>query len=137
MTTEQEHPAQPFAPGNIVRLKEAYRPEDDYVYAQVTRTLGGREAVDAWRSWRGFTYGMVAEVVSCQDSFGEQPRNVSLHLYDPELGLLYMAGPGQPTLPCYCDFHVSDLIPHKIATDEYYGTLPELPDLPDIGGPHQ
>lgn len=61
--------------GDIVKLKQPYRPKE-WVLLKPT-------------SWNGFGFGIVVEIVSYQfsingESYGnqQQPRNVSLHLYD-------------------------------------------------------
>ena len=61
--------------GDLVRLKEYYRPEE-WVFLKS-------------KDWKGFKYGIVVEIVSHQftvngNQYGDEqiPRNVSLHLYD-------------------------------------------------------
>ncbi len=117
--TMQEMMSEPFAPGNLVRLKQPYRP-DDYrpdgpmgLWRQANR--------DAWRVWPGFTHGIVVEALA-RNLEGSVTR-VSLHLYNPDYHLLYLHG---GTVPVYVDFHVKELLPHKVATDPGYATLPAL-----------
>lgn len=111
--------SEPFGPGNLVRLRQPYRP-DDYcpngpmgLWRQANR--------EAWHTWPGFTHGVVVEVLA--RSLGGQVMRVSLHLYDPEHHLLYFHG---GTVPVYVDFHVKELIPHKVAADPGYAVLPSL-----------
>jgi len=94
--------------GDLVRLKEPYR---------------GR-----------FGFGIVVEVLAhCRDKDGSHPRNVSLHLYD-EQGQLYI----EPLyvqkglmVPCYVDFHVSELIWYRRASDSGYSTISDPPNWND------
>jgi len=80
---------------------------------------------DAWRAWPGFTHGVVVEALA--RSLDGRAARVSLHLYDPEHHLLYFHG-GVPggTVPVYVDFHVQELVAHKIAADPGYAPLPAL-----------
>jgi hypothetical protein len=111
-----------LTPGDIVKLKEPYRPAD---FPQ-----------DRNSEWSGFEYGIVAEIVSTQIVVNgnayrnQQPRNVSLNLYDAtgqmmieptyiEAGLL---------IPSYVDFHVSELVLYKIATESGYVPVSDPPD---------
>lgn len=118
----QESMAEPFAPGNIVRLRQPYKPGDP------DGPWRNRRA--EWRNWPGWTHGVVAEVISRERgpaSWGQRAgaiTRVSLHLYDPERALLYVHD--RYTVPAYVDFHVNELIPHKIATDPGYAILPAL-----------
>jgi hypothetical protein len=109
--------------GDIVKLKEPYRPEE-WVYRQP-------------QTWKGFEFGIVVQIVSCQFSIngdrygdGQTPRNVSLHLYDAagqlmieplylEQGLL---------IPSYVDYHVSELVLYKIASESGYIPVPNPPN---------
>lgn len=109
--------------GDIVKLKEPYHPAEWVLLKD--------------KAWRGFEFGIVVEIVSCQfsvngEAYGDrqQPRNVSLHLYDAagqlmieplylEKGLL---------IPTYVDFHLSKLILYRIATEDGYETVAEPPD---------
>jgi hypothetical protein len=93
---------QDLSPGDLVKLKELYQ--------------------------RRYGYGVVVEVVS-RTRFGH-PRNVSLHLYDDE-GHLYI----EPSymakglmVPTYVDFHLSELIWYRRATDNGYYTISNPPD---------
>ena len=94
--------------GDLVRLKEPYQ---------------GR-----------FGYGIVAEILSrTQGRLGGLPRNVSLHLYDSQ-GQLYI----EPSyverglmVPQYVDFHVSELIWYRRATEQGYSVISNPPDWSD------
>lgn len=109
--------------GDIVKLKQTYRPQE-WVCLKP-------------KDWTGFEFGIVVEIVSAQFSVngeaygnGQQPRNVSLHLYDAggqlmiypqylEKGLL---------VPTYVDFHLSELVLYRIANQDGYETVKEPPD---------
>jgi len=108
--------------GDIVRLKQPYRPEEWVL-------LKGE-------GWKGFEYGIVVEIISCQfsvngEAYGnQQPRNVGLHLYDAggqlmiypdwlETGLL---------VPTYVEFHLSELILYRIANQDGYEIVTNPPD---------
>jgi hypothetical protein len=116
-TTEQATRAGFFRPGNIVKLREPYKPEDRAVRSTIVHNLNPQGyarpsgALDAWHQWPGFAMGIIAEVVSTQrvGATGPTvPRSVSLHLYDPALGVLYM---GPNDIPTYVDFGIDELIP--------------------------
>ena len=119
-----------FAPGNIVRLREPYKLMD---FGDCHHFWTGDRR--DWQAWPGFTHGIVAEVITRANGPAEwgagtgDITRVSLHLFDPARALLYV-GHGY-TVPTYCDFHVKELIPHKIATEEGYATLPELGEEDD------
>lgn len=75
-----------------------------------------------------YGYGVVVEITS-RTRYG-LPRNVSLHLYDDE-GQLYI----EPLyvakglmVPSYVDFHVSELVWYRRASDQGYHTIPNPPD---------
>lgn len=109
--------------GDIVKLKQPYCPEEWVILKD--------------KAWRGFDFGIVIEIVFYQfsvngESYGneKQPRNVSLHLYDTtgqlmidpqylEKGLL---------VPSYVDFHLSELVLYRIASQEGYETVTDPPD---------
>lgn len=122
-----EWPADPFATGNIVRLRKPYKPGD---WSQDRPK--GMASREEWDAWKGYTHGIIVEVLERtlpQRVNGGRfapgaARRVSLHLYDPERALLYI--PDCYTVPSYVDFHVDELRPHKIATDPGYTTLPDL-----------
>jgi len=119
----RETMAEPFAPGNLVRLRQPYRP-DDY-RPEGPMGLWRQANRDAWRAWPGFTHGIVA--LALARSLGGQAVRVSLHLYDPQHHLLYFhSSVHGGTVPVYVDFHVKELIPHKIAADPGYAPLPTL-----------
>ena len=112
----QEKVSEVFAPGNIVKLRDAYKPDG------LDRAWVGKRS--EWRAWPGYTHGIVAEVLSRDFRTGCVTR-VSLHLFDPERALLYFHDNGC-TIPVYVDHHVDELHPHKVASDQGYATLPEL-----------
>ena len=113
-------------PGDIVKLKEPYTDTE-------TRTV--------------WTHGIVVEIISTFNptviigtgetgNIGFQqfkndpdgvPRNVSLHLFNPETGKIYMAGDDVPT---YVDFHINELILVRHSADEGYNTI-DLPVMED------
>lgn len=109
--------------GDIVKLKTPYRPEE----------WVNRKPED----WKGFEYGIVVEIVSCQftingERYGDAllPRNVSLHLYDA-LGQLMIVPQFLAQglmIPEYVDFHVSQLVLYKIASEMGYKTVANPPD---------
>ena len=95
--------------GDIVRLKQPYRPEE-WVSLKPT-------------DWQGFEFGIVVEIVSHQfsvngESYGnqQQPRNVSLHLYDATGQLMIFPQWLEKGLfiPSYVDCHLSELILYRI-----------------------
>lgn len=121
-----EYPSDPFAAGNIVRLRKPYKPG---TWPQ--ERPKGMASREEWDVWAGYTHGIVAEVLerALPHRFEGHPisgpvRRVSLHLYDPERALLYI--PHGFTVPTYVDFHVDELRPHKIASDKGYATLPDM-----------
>jgi hypothetical protein len=94
--------SQELSPGDMVKLKDPYQ---------------GR-----------YGYGVVVEVIS-HTRYGH-PRNVSLHLYYDE-GQLYI----KPLyvakglmVPNYVDFHVSELVWYRRASDQGYHTIPNPSD---------
>ena len=100
--------------GDIVKLKEPYKPAD---FPQAKNP-----------DWPGFGYGIVVEILSTQmivngEAYGNQhPRNVSLNLYDATGQMMI-----EPTfveaglcIPTYVDFHVSELELYKIASETGY-----------------
>lgn len=108
--------------GDIVKLKAPYKVSD---FPQSSDP-----------DWRGFTHGIVVEILSTQmivngESYGsEYPRRVSLHLYD-ERGQLMI----EPSfveaglcIPSYVDFHISELVLYKIASESGYLPVPNPPD---------
>jgi hypothetical protein len=112
--------------GDIVRLKEPYRPTD---FPQAKNP-----------DWPGFAYGIVVEVISTQmivngEAYGDQhPKNVSLHLYDATGQMMI-----EPTyvkaglcIPTYVDFHLSELELYKIATETGYLPVAAPPDWQQI-----
>lgn len=100
MTTKTQ--PQDLSCGDLVKLKEPYQ---------------GR-----------YGYGIVVEILS--RTRHKQPRNVSLHLYDED-GQLYIE-PSYVTrglmVPSYVDFHVSELIWYRRASDSGYYLIPDPPD---------
>lgn len=109
--------------GDIVKLKKPYRPEE-WVLLKPT-------------SWNGFEFGIVVEIVSYQfsvngESYGnqQQPRNVSLHLYDATGQLMIERAWLKKGLfvPSYIEFHLSELVLYRIASQDGYETVKEPPD---------
>ncbi len=109
--------------GDIVKLKQPYRPEE-----WVRRKP---------KEWKGFEFGIVVEIVSHQftvngDRYGKThiPRQVSLHLYDA-MGQLFIVPEWIEKglmVPSYVDFHLSELILYRIASDDSYITITDPPD---------
>jgi len=113
--------------GDIVKLKEPYLPEEWVLLKP--------------KDWKGFEFGIVVEITSHQfsingNAYGNQqiPRNVSLHLYDAggqlmiyplylEKGLL---------IPTYVDFHVSELVLYKIASETGYIPVADPPNWDEV-----
>lgn len=109
--------------GDIVKLKKPYRPEE-WISLKP-------------KDWRGFEFGIVVEIVSSQfsvngEAYGnqQQPRNVSLHLYDASGQLMIYPQYLEKGLlvPTYVDFHLSELILYRIASQDGYETVTEPPD---------
>jgi hypothetical protein len=115
-----------FRPGNVVRLKEPFKPSDDQAVKEaVLRAYGGLRDRGAehttWEhAWQGYTHGIVVEVVSHERRAAGSlvPRVVSLHLYDSSLNLIYIGPNG---IPMYVDYHVTELTPWADATALGYG----------------
>lgn len=109
--------------GDIVRLKQPYRPEE-----WIRRKP---------KDWKGFEFGIVAEIVSYQftvngDRYGnaQMPRHVSLHLYDAS-GQLFIVPEWIEQglmIPSYVDFHLSELILYRIASADGYAIVTDAPD---------
>lgn len=78
-----------------------------------------------------YGYGMVVEITS--HTRQGHPRNVSLHLYDDEGQLFIQADYVARGLvvPSYVDFHLSELIWYRRATDQGYQPIPDPPDWSD------
>ncbi len=109
--------------GDIVRLKQPYRPEEWVLLKDET--------------WQGFKYGIVVEIISSQFSVNgeakgdrQQPRNVGLHLYDAGGQLMIYPDWVEKGLlvPTYVDFHLSELILYRIANQDGYETVTNPPD---------
>jgi hypothetical protein len=109
--------------GDIVRLKQPYRHEE-WVLLKPS-------------DWKGFEFGIVVEIVSHQfsingESYGnhQQPRNVSLHLYDATGQLMIFPQWLEKGLfiPSYVDYHLSELVLYRIASQDGYETVKEPPD---------
>ena len=75
-----------------------------------------------------YGYGVVVEITICTRH--GHPRNVSLHLYDEDGQLFihteYIAK--GLLVPSYVDFHVSELIWYRRASDWGYCTMANPPD---------
>lgn len=113
--------------GDIVKLKDPYRPEE-WVHHKP-------------KTWRGFEYGIVVEIVSTQftvngNLYGNAqiPRNVSLHLYDAsgQLFILPQWIENGLMIPEYVDHHLSELILYKIATETGYSPVLDPPNWDDV-----
>ncbi len=84
---------------DIVRLKKPYRP-------------GGQ------RQHGPFGFGIVAEILHVLPD--GRTRNVSLYLYDPDRKEVFLGPNG---IPCFVDFHCSQIELYKRATDQGYTPL--------------
>ncbi len=93
-----------WVPGNIVKLKEPYRPEE-----LMRSTLAIVEHLYDPELWKGFTYGIIAEV------YGHSRHgidHVSLFLYEPVLHLIY-TDEAHSGIPTYVDFSTDECVPYK------------------------
>lgn len=108
--------------GDIVELLEPHKPTlsdvPKQMFYRMYSSLKFSERYFAWKNWVGFTHGIVVEIIS-QGADGD-PHQVSLHLYDPKLGLLYMCNPDLHAIPTYVDFHISELKLYKISENTGY-----------------
>lgn len=106
--TEKDYPRE-LAPGNVVRLKEPYSAS-----VPMSHTGDGRGR----KVW---THGVIAQVLSAGQSYG--PANpyfrVSLHLYNPEAGTIYLHEPSG--IPTYVDFGADEVVLVKVARHVGYG----------------
>lgn len=109
--------------GDIVRLRSPYKPSSEAEhYRQIFNRLHQSLYKD-WRKWQGFTHGIVVEIISQgADGF---PLHVSLHLYDPHTGLIYMCNPKLHPIPTYVDFQVKKLELVQGATAAGYQVVSE------------
>ena len=95
-----DRPLAHVALADIVRLRKPYQPH---------RMSGLPEPVGP------FSHGIVAEILSVL--LDGTPRNVSLYLYNPDKGTLYLGPNG---IPEFVDFHCSELELYKRASDQGY-----------------
>jgi hypothetical protein len=75
-----------------------------------------------------YSFGVVVGITS--RTRYSHPRNVSLHLYDDE-GQLFIHSEYVAKglmVPSYVDFHVSELVWYRRASDQGYSTIPNPPD---------
>ncbi|MBD1876974.1 hypothetical protein H6F75_26165 [Nodosilinea sp. FACHB-131] len=75
-----------------------------------------------------YGYGVVVEILS--RTRRKLPRNVRLHLYDDE-GQLFIEPLSVAKglmVPSYVDFHVSELVWYRRASDQGHHTIPNPPD---------
>lgn len=131
MATE-EIPRPLLERGDFVRLKRPYEPGDVSFRKPIRiafKALAQQRAEELGHDWvedypvsigifRGdkdyedlfqFTHGTIVEVVSRYAS--GDPKNVSLHLFNPETGLMYVHGhPTEPGAPMFVDHHVGELV---------------------------
>ncbi len=107
-----------FAPGNIVRLLEPYRPDDLNLHRvrqarrEFRRSYIGNED-QPWDNWRGFTYGIIVKK--------RQYDHLILYLYEPTLSLLYIEP--DATIPVEVDLLENQVEPYKRATTLLYRTV--------------
>lgn len=100
--------------GNIVKLRKPYKPDDNgnnHPQKMLNRLYSHRSSearAKAYQQWSGFTYGIVVSVIPSGTHRG-RVNHFSLHLYAPELGLLYMCQPDEHPIPMYVDFNVCEL----------------------------
>lgn len=112
----------PLTTGDIVKLKQPYKPADF------------PQAKDP--DWGGFAYGIVVEILETQllvngEAYGNPyPRRVSLNLYDASGQLMIEPSFVEAGLciPSYVDFHLSELELYKIASESGYIPVPDPPD---------
>lgn len=109
-------------PGDIVQLKEPYKPHDviDLMRSnpQVYQHLGleglrASERYTLYQRWKGFTYGIVAQIL-------DRGRRCALHLYSDE-GLIYREI--DTPIPSYVDFCTDELVLIKRASVVGYETF--------------
>jgi hypothetical protein len=89
---------------DIVRLKKPYMP----AFGMSDKQKGP------------FGFGIVAEILTVLPD--GRTRNVSCYLYDPVRREIFM---GPNNIPEYVDFHTSELVLFKRATDQGYTSLPQ------------
>lgn len=102
-------------PGDIVRLCHPYKPahfssrHSQQIFARLHPGRNPFALTGAWNSWVGFSHGIIVEVID-QDTLG-RTSTLAVHLFDPQLGLLYMADwhPQHPPMPVYVDFGVDEI----------------------------
>lgn len=117
--TKEEVPIPLIECGDWVRLKQDYSP-----------------SLDARGSHRQFTHGIVVEVISrigisnfasaqteIVGAWGNRDppaERVSLHLFNPDTGLMYLGGhPSEPAKPEFVDHHICELILLHKATETW------------------
>lgn len=104
--------------GDIVRLLKPYKPESETEHCRqifnvstLQRGFNARRSrsfnslhqslAQDKRKWLGFTHGIVVEIIS--GWVDGTSSHVSLHLYDPATGLIYMCNPSLHPVPTYVD----------------------------------
>jgi len=110
--------------GDVVKLKRPYKPYQPLQLQDVSSCLHGTAKLvntETYSAWRGFTYGIVVELLKYNWQ-GELCR-VNLHLYDPSLSMIYM---GANNIPTYVDFSVMEIELHKPVSELGYKSLPKL-----------
>lgn len=127
-----EYPKE-LALGNIVKLKKPYKPQlfTEHERKQRQQIMSllrakqsdphplAKEQMAMWDGWAGFSYGIIVEHIG-RNAMGE--FNVSLQLYDPELGVIFM---GPNNIPEYVDCSSSEFTLWKIATETGYYNEPQ------------
>src|SRR5271165_4919668 len=107
-----------WQPGNIVKLRRAYKPssfqQEMLRLAGTADDLARQRIAETYERWSGFLYGIIAHVYSSGRG------QVAQFLYDPRFHLLYMAA---QQIPIFVDFAVDELVPYKDSRQVNYETL--------------
>lgn len=100
-----------WKPGSIVKLQGPYKPSEppDALLKAISGAGSTYHQMIQYDKWHGFTHGIIAQVYA-HDHQGNV-SNVSLHLYDPELHVIYIDN--AVGIPMYVDYHISELTPYK------------------------
>lgn len=114
--------------GDIVQLKQPYKPssyeEQCYeIILQLNVHLPPATILEIYKSWSGFTHGIIVQILN--RDLDNEPTSVSLHLYNPEMGLIYLACPDNHPIPTYVVFQTQELELVKISTETGYLTEQE------------
>lgn len=111
--------------GDIVMLRQQYRPDE---WTRIKPP-----------EWLGFTHGIVVQVLerfsTANHQYFNQPRRVSLHLFDLSGQLFIYPEYIQAKLmiPAFVDYHVSELTLYERVSESGYRIISNPPDWSDIG----